>query len=50
MVFESVKIDPSLLDDVTMVEDLLLAALHDAVEKVNALNAEATGDLGELMG
>lgn len=48
MEFQSVRIDPELLDDVTMLEDLLLAALRDAVEKVNAVNEEATGDLGSM--
>ncbi len=32
----SVKIDPSVLSDVEMVEDLVVAAVNDAVNKVNA--------------
>ena len=32
----SVKIDPSVLSDVEMVEDLVVAAINDAVYKVNA--------------
>lgn len=32
----SVKIDPSVLSDVEMVEDLVVAAINDAVNKVNA--------------
>lgn len=31
-----VKIDPSVLSDVEMVEDLVVAAINDAVNKVNA--------------
>jgi nucleoid-associated protein EbfC len=42
-------VDP---DDVEMLEDLVLAALHDAVGKVNALSQQAMGglDLGGLGG
>ena len=36
MVCRSVKIDPSVLSDVEMVEDLVVAAINDAVNKVNA--------------
>ncbi len=32
----SVKIDPSVLSDVEMAEDLVVAAINDAVNKVNA--------------
>ena len=32
----NVKIDPSVLSDVEMVEDLVVAAINDAVNKVNA--------------
>ncbi|MES2670279.1 MAG: YbaB/EbfC family nucleoid-associated protein [Pseudomonadota bacterium] len=32
----SVKVDPSVLSDVEMVEDLVVAAINDAVNKVNA--------------
>jgi nucleoid-associated protein EbfC len=32
----SVKIDPSVLSDVEMTEDLVVAAINDAVNKVNA--------------
>jgi DNA-binding YbaB/EbfC family protein len=56
MEFRSVRIDPSVLDpdDAEMLEDLVLAAVRDAVEKANDLTSEAiggiTGDLGGLLG
>jgi DNA-binding YbaB/EbfC family protein len=52
MEFVSVRIDPEVLadGDVSMVEDLVLAALHDLVEKVNDLNANALGGLSGLTG
>lgn len=52
MEFKSVKIDPSAVDpdDVDMLEDLVLAAIHDAVGKVNALNQQALGGLGGMLG
>ena len=45
--FQQVTIDPSVVDpsDVTMLEDLVHAAVRDAVAKVNALNQEAMGGL-----
>jgi nucleoid-associated protein EbfC len=50
-VFESVHIDPTLLqDDAGMLEDLVLAALHDTTAKIKALNEEATGGLGSMLG
>jgi nucleoid-associated protein EbfC len=54
MEFQSVQIDPDAVDpdDVAMLEDLVLAAIHDAVSKVNALSQQAMGglDLGGLGG
>ena len=54
MEFRSVKIDPSAVDpdDVEMLEDLVLAAIHDAVAQVNQLSQQAMGglDLGGLGG
>jgi DNA-binding YbaB/EbfC family protein len=52
MEFLSVRIDPAALadGDTTMVEDLVLAALHDVVDKVNELNASALGGLSGLTG
>ena len=52
--FRSVSIDPSAVDpdDVSMLEDLVLAALHDAVAKVQEAQAGAMGglDVGGLGG
>lgn len=52
--FESVAIDPSVVDpeDVSLLEDLVLAALHDAVARLNAARREAMGDIvsGALAG
>ncbi len=45
MQFRSVHIDPSLTDDVSMLEDVVLAALHDAVTKVHDVNEAAVGNL-----
>ncbi len=54
MEFTSVKIDPSAVDpdDVEMLEDLVLAALHYAMSKVNDLSQQAMGglDMGGLGG
>jgi DNA-binding YbaB/EbfC family protein len=52
--FQAVHIDPDAVDpdDVAMLEDLVLAAIHDAVAKVNELSQQAMGglDLGGLGG
>jgi DNA-binding YbaB/EbfC family protein len=52
--FQAVHIDPEAVDpdDVAMLEDLVLAAIHDAVAKVNELSQQAMGglDLGGLGG
>lgn len=47
--FQSVTIDPSAVDpdDVEMLQDLVLAALHDAISQVNGLQAGAV-DLSGL--
>jgi len=54
MVFESVTISPAAVDpdDVPMLQDLVLAALHDAMEEVAALQQSSMGglDLGGLGG
>ena len=54
MEFQSVHIDPDAVDpdDVAMLEDLVLAAIHDAVARVNELSQQAMGglDLGGLGG
>ncbi|HEV2360619.1 MAG TPA: YbaB/EbfC family nucleoid-associated protein [Acidimicrobiales bacterium] len=48
--FQAVSIDRGVVDpdDVSMLEDLVLAALHDAVDKVAALNQDAMGQMGAL--
>jgi DNA-binding YbaB/EbfC family protein len=50
--FHDVTIDPAAVDpsDVEMLQDLVLAAIHDAVAKVNDLNAEAMGGFGGALG
>lgn len=55
MYFEEVHIDPSVLDpdDVEMLQDLVLAAVRDAVEKASAATTSALGsgiDLGAILG
>jgi DNA-binding YbaB/EbfC family protein len=52
MDFRSVTIDPSAVDpdDVEMLQDLVLAAIHDAVARVNALQQESLGGLGGALG
>lgn len=55
MEFRSVIIDPSAVDvdDVEMLQDLVLAALHDATNQVNELQQGLTaglGGLGDLFG
>ena len=48
MEFRTVKIDKSVVDpdDVEMLEDLVLAALHDAAHKVQELTQQGMGQLG----
>ncbi len=50
--FEAVVIDPAAVDpdDVEMLEDLVLAAIRDAVARANELNQQALGGLGNLGG
>ena len=50
--FVSVRIEPAALadGDPSMVEDLILAALHDVVDKAYELNASALGGLSGLAG
>ncbi len=50
--FRSVSIDPGAVDpdDVGLLEDLVLAALHDATAQVRDLQAGAMGGLGGLLG
>ena len=46
--FRDVTIDPSVVDpeDVEMLQDLVLAAVRDAVTRANDLNRQALGGLG----
>lgn len=50
--FRSVRIDPSVVDpeDPSLLEDLVLAALHDAVSQINEMQQGAMGglDLGGI--
>jgi len=50
--FQAVHIDPSAVDpdDVGLLEDLVLAALHDATARIQELQAGAMGGLGDLLG
>lgn len=52
--FRSVRIDPSVIDpdDPSLLEDLVLAALHDAVARIGEMQEGAMGDfdLGGLAG
>jgi hypothetical protein len=54
MDYRSVTIDPAAVDpaDVGMLEDLVLAAVRDAVDRVQNLTRHALGgiDLGALLG
>jgi DNA-binding YbaB/EbfC family protein len=46
--FRDVTIDPAVVDpeDVEMLQDLVLAAVRDAVTRANELNRQALGGLG----
>ncbi len=50
--FRAIAIDPKAVDpdDVEMLEDLVLAALHDATARIQELQAGAMGGLGDLLG
>ena len=52
MDFQSVTIDPAAVDpdDVEMLQDLVLAAIHDAVGRVNELQQDSLGGLGGALG
>lgn len=45
--FESLEIDPEVVDpeETEMLQDLVLAALHDAVRRLNEVQASAAGQL-----
>ena len=48
----SVRLDPSVVvaDEVDLLEDLILAALHDAAAKASERAQEGLGGLGDLLG
>lgn len=50
--YQSVTIDPAAVDpdDVSMLEDLVLAALHDAGARMEELQSQSMGGLGDLLG
>ncbi len=50
--FRSVRIDPAIVDltEIELLEDLVLAALHDAVAKAQQLQSQALGGLADLGG
>jgi DNA-binding YbaB/EbfC family protein len=50
--FRRVTIDPKVVDpaDVEMLQDLVLAAIRDAVHRAEEINQSALGDLGGLGG
>lgn len=50
--FRAVEINPDVVDpgDVEMLEDLVLAAISDAMAQVNELQSESMGALGDLGG
>jgi DNA-binding YbaB/EbfC family protein len=52
MEFTSVRIDPSVVDptEIELLEDLILAALHDAVARAQELQSQALGPLANLGG
>jgi DNA-binding YbaB/EbfC family protein len=52
MEFRRVSIDPSVVDraDIDMLQDLVLAAIRDAVGRANEVNQEALGGFGGLGG
>jgi nucleoid-associated protein EbfC len=51
MEFRSVHIAPAAVDpdDVDMLQDLVLAALHDAVDRINELQEESLGGFGDAL-
>jgi nucleoid-associated protein EbfC len=48
LVFQEITIDPSVVDpdDVEMLQDLVLAAIRNAVDNANEVNRQALGGLG----
>lgn len=52
LTFESVTISPEVVDpsDVSMLQDLVLAAIRDAVERAMQAQRDAFGDVGGALG
>lgn len=48
--FTSVTIAPEAVDDIEMLQDLVLAAVRDALEQVKAMQASSMGGLGSAIG
>jgi DNA-binding YbaB/EbfC family protein len=48
--FTSVTISPDAVDDIEMLQDLVLAAIRDALEQVKAMQADSMGGLGGAIG
>jgi DNA-binding YbaB/EbfC family protein len=48
--FTSVTISPDAVDDIEMLQDLVLAAIRDALEQVKAMQSESMGGLGGAIG
>ena len=42
---KKVQIDPSLVDDVEMLEDIVTAAINDAVNRISEANEERMGNI-----
>lgn len=51
MEFRAVHIDPAAVDpdDVALLQDLVLAALHDAVAQINRLQEQSLGGFGDAL-
>lgn len=50
--FRGVQISPDAVDpdDIDLLQDLVLAALHDAVAKLDVLQRQSMGGIGDLLG
>lgn len=48
--FTSVTISPDAADDIEMLQDLVLAAIRDALDKVKAMQSDSMGGLGSALG
>jgi DNA-binding YbaB/EbfC family protein len=48
--FQRVVISPEVLDDVSMLQDLVLAAVRDTMSQVQAMQSASMGGLGDAFG